>query len=193
MSVSGGTEKLQSILSVTYDDKGGHAAQHVEPVARRWLHTTFKPVKWLKLSERVSFEYSNGQGNVSTSHTGPILGAMWFPASASVYDRDAEGNLVYGDNGKPKYGGIASSADMEAGVTGPNIVNPVAQLETMRRRYPRTKVFSTTSLEIKPITEPDDQVRIHRRPRHARGGRILARNRRAGRLDDRNTRPVLLQ
>lgn len=153
VSVSGGTEKLQSILSVTYDDKEGTLLNTWSQSLGAKLHTTFKPVKWLKLSERVSFEYSNGQGNVSTSHTGPILGAMWFPASASVYDRDAEGNLVYGDNGKPKYGGIASSADMEAGVTGPNIVNPVAQLETMRRRYPRTKVFSTTSLEIKPITE----------------------------------------
>ena len=153
VSVSGGTEKLQSILSVTYDDKEGTLLNTWSQSLGAKLHTTFKPVKWLKLSERVSFEYSNGQGNVNTSHTGPILGAMWFPASASVYDRDAEGNLVYGDNGKPKYGGIASSADMEAGVTGPNIVNPVAQLETMRRRYPRTKVFSTTSLEIKPITE----------------------------------------
>ena len=152
MSITGGSETLSSILSVTYDKKEGTLLNTWSQALGAKLHTEFKPVKWLKLSERVNFEYSNGQGNISTSHTGPIYGAMWFPASASVYDRDANGNIVYGNDGKPKWGGIASSADMASGVEGPNIVNPVAQLETMHRRYPRTKIFSTTSLEIKPIT-----------------------------------------
>ena len=76
---------------------------------------------------------------------------MWFPSSASVYDRDAEGNIIYDDKGKPKYGGIASSADMAAGVTGPNVVNPVAQLETMHSRAPEMRFFSTTSFEVKPV------------------------------------------
>lgn len=152
VSITGGSETLSSILSVTYDKKEGTLLNTWSQALGAKLHTEFKPVKWLKLSERVNFEYSNGQGNISTSHTGPIYGAMWFPASASVYDRDANGNIVYGDDGKPKWGGIASSADMASGVEGPNIVNPVAQLETMHRRYPRTKIFSTTSLEIKPIT-----------------------------------------
>lgn len=44
---------------------------------------------------------------------------MWFPSSASVYDRDAEGNIIYDDKGKPKYGGIASSADMAAASPAP--------------------------------------------------------------------------
>lgn len=152
VSITGGSETLSSILSVTYDKKEGTLLNTWSQALGAKLHTEFKPVKWLKLSERVNFEYSNGQGNISTSHTGPIYGAMWFPASASVYDRDANGNIVYGNDGKPKWGGIASSADMASGVEGPNIVNPVAQLETMHRRYPRTKIFSTTSLEIKPIT-----------------------------------------
>ncbi|WP_295940724.1 TonB-dependent receptor [uncultured Alistipes sp.] len=151
-SISGGTEKLQSIFSVSYDKKEGTIINTWNQSLGAKLHTTFKPTKWLTISERVNFEYSNGQGNISTSHTGPILGAMWFPASASVYDRDSQGNIIYNDYGKPKWGGIASSEDMANGVTGPNIVNPVAQLESMRRRYPRTNVFSTTSIEIKPIT-----------------------------------------
>ena len=77
---------------------------------------------------------------------------MWFPASASVYDRDANGNIVYGQRRQTemrryrfvgRHGQRASS--------GPNIVNPVAQLETMHRRYSGArKIFSTTSLEIKP-------------------------------------------
>ena len=114
VSITGGSETLSSILSVTYDKKEGTLLNTWSQALGAKLHTEFKPVKWLKLSERVNFEYSNGQGNISTSHTGPIYGAMWFPASASVYDRDANGNIVYGDDGKPKWGGIASSADMAA-------------------------------------------------------------------------------
>ena len=40
---------------------------------------------------------------------------------------------------------------MAAGVTGPNVVNPVAQLETMHSRAPEMRFFSTTSFEVKPV------------------------------------------
>lgn len=151
ISLSGGTEKISSILSVTYDKKEGTIMNTWSESLGAKLHTDLRPTKWLKVSEHVSFEYLDGQGKVNRSHTGPILGAMWFPSSASVYDRDAEGNIIYDDKGKPKYGGIASSADMAAGVTGPNVVNPVAQLETMHSRAPEMRFFSTTSLEVKPV------------------------------------------
>lgn len=151
ISLSGGTEKISSILSVTYDKKEGTIMNTWSESLGAKLHTDLRPTKWLKISEKVSFEYLDGQGEVNRSHTGPILGAMWFPSSASVYDRDAEGNIIYDDKGKPKYGGIASSADMAAGVTGPNVVNPVAQLETMHRRAPEMRFFSTTSFEVKPV------------------------------------------
>ena len=151
ISLSGGTEKISSILSVTYDKKEGTIMNTWSESLGAKLHTGLRPTKWLKVSEHVSFEYLDGQGKVNRSHTGPILGAMWFPSSASVYDRDAEGNIIYDDKGKPKYGGIASSADMAAGVTGPNVVNPVAQLETMHSRAPEMRFFSTTSFEVKPV------------------------------------------
>jgi len=152
ISLSGGTEKLSAILSVTYDKKEGSIINTWSQSLGAKFSADFKPVKWLKISERVSFSQSDGQGNVNRSHTGPILGAMWFPASASVYDLDADGKIIYNDNGQPKWGGIASTADMAAGVAGPNIVNPVAQLKTMHSRAPRTRFFSTTALEVKPIT-----------------------------------------
>ena len=151
ISLSGGTEKISSILSVTYDKKEGAIMNTWSESLGAKLHTDLRPTKWLKVSEHVSFEYLDGQGKVNRSHTGPILGAMWFPSSASVYDRDAEGNIIYDDKGKPKYGGIASSADMAAGVTGPNVVNPVAQLETMHSRALEMRFFSTTSFEVKPV------------------------------------------
>ena len=168
VSITGGSETLSSILSVTYDKKEGTLLNTWSQALGAKLHTEFKPVKWLKLSERVNFEYSNGQGNISTSHTGPIYGAMWFPASASVYDRDANGNIVYGDDGKPKWGGIASSADMASGVEGPNIVNPVAQLETMHRRYPRTKISRPTSTCVRRMnSRPSSTCRADRALRAA--------------------------
>ena len=151
ISLSGGTEKISSILSVTYDKKEGTIMNTWSESLGAKLHTDLRPTKWLKVSEHVSFEYLDGQGKVNRSHTGPILGAMWVPSSASGYDRDAEGNIIYDDKGKPKYGGIASSADMAAGVTGPNVVNPVAQLETMHSRAPEMRFFSTTSFEVKPV------------------------------------------
>ena len=152
ISLSGGTEKISSILSVTYDKKEGTIMNTWSESLGAKLHTDLRPTKWLKVSEHVSFEYLDGQGKVNRSHTGPILGAMWFPSSASVYDRDAEGNIIYDDKGKPKYGGIASSADMAAGVTGPNVVNPVAQLETMHSRAPEMRFFSTTSSNASTTT-----------------------------------------
>ena len=72
VSITGGSETLSSILSVTYDKKEGTLLNTWSQALGAKLHTEFKPVKWLKLSERVNFEYSNGQGNISTSHTGPI-------------------------------------------------------------------------------------------------------------------------
>lgn len=116
ISLSGGTEKISSILSVTYDKKEGTIMNTWSESLGAKLYTDLRPTKWLKVSEHISFEYLDGQGKVNRSHTGPILGAMWFPSSASVYDRDADGNVIYDDNGKPKYGGIASTADMAAGV-----------------------------------------------------------------------------
>ena len=84
ISLSGGTERLSSVLSVTYDKKEGTIINTWSESLGAKLSTDFKPVKWLKVSERVSFEYLDGQGNVNRSHTGPILGALWFPASALV-------------------------------------------------------------------------------------------------------------
>lgn len=152
ISLSGGSETLSSIFSFTYDKKEGTLLNTWSQGLGAKLSTEYRPAKWLKISERVSFEYSNGQGNVVTSHTGPLIGAIWFPSSASIYDMDANGNTIYDANGNPKWGGIAPSGDMANGVVGPNTVNPVAQLETMRRRYPRTKIFSTTGIEVKPIS-----------------------------------------
>ncbi len=152
ISISGGNEKLKSILSVAYDKKEGTILNTYSENLGAKLNTELKVNDWLKITERVSMDYFNGQGNISTSHTGPIMGAMWFPSSAGIYDVDANGNVIYDASGNPAWGGIASSTDMANGVQGPNIVNPVARLETMYGRNPQTQLFSTTSVEVRPYS-----------------------------------------
>lgn len=193
VSVSGGTEKLQSILSVTYDDKEGTLLNTWSQSLGAKLHTTFKPVKWLKLSERVSFEYSNGQGNVNTSahgshpgrHVVPRIGIGVRPRRRREprlrRQRKAQirRHRLVGRHGGRRDG----PEHRQSGRTARNDAPPLPADEGLLDHLAGDQADHRA----------DDQVRIHRRPRHARGGRILARNRRAGRLDDRNTRPVLLQ
>ena len=61
ISLSGGTEKISSILSVTYDKKEGTIMNTWSESLGAKLHTDLRPTKWLKVSEHVSFEYLDGQ------------------------------------------------------------------------------------------------------------------------------------
>ncbi len=150
LSISGGTDKLRSYFSVGYDKKEGTLLNTYSESLNAKLNTEFQLTKWLKLSERASFVVSNGQGNVNTSHEGPIIGAMWYPRFAPVYEMDEKGNYVLDEKGNRIFGGTLPSW---AGVSGtPLLYNPVADLSRMHRKYPENKIFSTTSIEIKPIT-----------------------------------------
>ncbi len=149
LSLSGGTEKMQSVFSISYDKKDGVILNTNSRTVGARFYTNYNVNKWLSFSERVSFDYSNGQGDVNISHTGPIMGALWFPTSASVWELDKEGQQVYNSNGEALYGG--TSPMYVSGVEGPNIINPVAQLKYLNNKHPRTKVFSTSTVEIKPV------------------------------------------
>lgn len=150
VSLSGGTEKMQSVFSVSYDKKDGVLLNTYSESFNGKLQTDFQLAKWLKISERASFVVSNGQGKVDTSHEGPIMGALWYPRSASVWDMNEDGSYVLDEKGNRVYGGVTPSW---AGVSSvPLLYNPVATLEKLHRKYPENKIFSTTSIEIKPIS-----------------------------------------
>lgn len=70
------------------------------------------------MSERVSYEYKNGQGDVGTGHEGVLNQAVFFPRSASIYDYDKEGKLMIDEKtGKPLYHGtIPRWASAEASI-----------------------------------------------------------------------------
>ena len=149
-SISGGTEKVQSIFSLSYDKKEGVLLNTWSESFNGKLQTDFKLAKWLKISERASFVVSNGQGNVDTSHQGPIMGAVWYPRSATVYEMNEDGTYALDDKGNKFYGG---TTPLWANVNGtPLLYNPVAYLERLHRLYPENKIYSTTSVEIKPIS-----------------------------------------
>ena len=149
-TISGGSEKVQSIFSVSYDKKDGVLLNTYSESFNGKLQTDFKLTNWLKISERASFVVSNGQGNVDTSHQGPIMGAVWYPRAASVYEMNEDGTYARDEKGNRYYGGTSPEW---ADVNGtPMLYNPVAYLERMHRKYPEHKIFSTTSIEIKPIS-----------------------------------------
>ena len=60
-----------------------------------------------------------------------------------TYALDASGNRYFGGT-RPQWATNVSET--------PNIYNPVAYLTRMHRRYPENEIFSTTGLEIKPIS-----------------------------------------
>lgn len=150
VSVSGGSEKLNSILSLGYDKKDGVLLNTWSKGFNGKLAADYKVTDWLKVSERVSVAISNGQGNVLTNHEGPIVGAIWYPRSASVYAVDENGEYVLDADGNKQYGGVVYDGSTAA---GPLLFNPVKYLNTVRKQYPTTKLYSTTGIEIKPIPQ----------------------------------------
>ena len=150
ISISGGTEKMKNYFSVGYDNKEGTLLNTYSESLNAKLNTEFQLAKWLKLSERASFVVSNGQGNVNTTHEGPIIGAMLYPSFAPVYEMDEQGEYVLDDKGNRVFGGTLPSWASASGT--PLLYNPVAYLTRLHHKYPENKIFSTTSLEIKPIT-----------------------------------------
>lgn len=150
VSISGGSEKVQSLLSFSFDKKEGILLNTFSKDLSAKSVTTFNLTKWLKITERISFQHTNGQGGVNTSHEGPIMGAVWYPSSASVYEMNQDGSYFYNKDNEKIFGGVTPRWAAASGY--PNVYNPVADLTRMQQNNPSTRILSTTSLEIKPIS-----------------------------------------
>ncbi|GHT54341.1 SusC/RagA family TonB-linked outer membrane protein [Bacteroidia bacterium] len=156
ISLSGGTETLKSVASVSYDRTDGLLLNTYREQTGAKIGLDFQVAKWLKISETANFQYSNGQGGINTnSHESYIIEALMYPPSATVYEQDQNGNIVY-ENGQPLYGGtIPRWAKDVYGITAGygSIRNPVASLERLRQNRPSTNVYSTSVLELKPVKQ----------------------------------------
>ncbi|GAP42447.1 TonB-linked outer membrane protein, SusC/RagA family [Lentimicrobium saccharophilum] len=100
--------------------------------------------KWTTLRQNLVYDYSNGKSGIGDGHTGTIFGAMAYPRFSTVYEYDADGNKLYGGT-VPRWA-LAEGYSVEA-----DLRNPVAMLEKVRQNNPANRIFSNTSLEIKPI------------------------------------------
>ncbi len=154
INITGGTDVLKAITSVSYDKNEGTLLNTYKESLNAKMDVEFQLNKWLKLSERASFQYSNGQGNINNqSHEGVIINAIFYPRSATIYEYDRSGNILYDTFGRKRYGGTIPQYFAEEGISGyGEIRNPVATLNRLRQHRPSSTIFSTTGLELKPIS-----------------------------------------
>lgn len=153
VTLSGGTEKVKALASFSMDhDKGILLNTFRKDLSGR-VNVDFNINKWLNFNQNLTVTYSNGQGNVNTtSHEGVIMGAVFYPTSATVYEYDSNGNQLFTENGKPRFGGTIPEY-LTGSISGyGEIRNPVATLSRLRQYRPSSTIFSTSALTIMPIT-----------------------------------------
>lgn len=154
LSLSGGSETIKGIASFSYDKDDGILRNTYSRKFGAKIGIDFQVTQWLKIGERVTYQYTNGQGDVLSGHQGVLSSAVFFPRSASVYDYDKNGQLVHDSFGTPAYHGTVPTWAAEEGISGYGEVrNPVATLMRLDQNRPSSKIYSTTSVEINPITQ----------------------------------------
>ncbi len=154
ISLSGGTESLKAYGSFSYDKNEGILLNTYSEKLGAKFNVDFQIAKWLKFSQQAMYQYSNGQGDVwNNSHEGVLIGAIFYPRAATVYEYDEDENLLYDSFGIPLYGGTIPQWAVKQGVSGyGEIRNPVAELERMRQFRPSSSIYSTSTIEIKPLS-----------------------------------------
>jgi TonB-linked SusC/RagA family outer membrane protein len=152
VSLTGGSDRLKAFASFAYDKTDGLLINTYKSQLNGKMNIDFQLAKWATFSQKGTFQYSNGQGGIRTSsHESYIVEALGYPRSATVYEYDKSGNLRYGDNGNPLYGGTTPlwSKDVTSGYGSGR--NPVASLNRLRQNRPASSIFSTSTLELKPL------------------------------------------
>lgn len=153
ISFSGGTGSLKGFASISYDKDTGILKNTFANKLGSKGNIDFQINKWLKLSEQVTYQLTDGQGNIGTGHEGVLPNAIFFPRSATLYDTDEEGNILYDEYKHPLYHGTTPRWAAAKGISGyGEFRNPLAMLQRLDQKRPTHKLFSTTSLELKPIT-----------------------------------------
>lgn len=141
-----GAENYQSRLSFAYDDDEGVLINTFNKNLSLRYNGKIKLNKWVTVSE--DFVWKNtevrSKDTDNDGYTGPILSAVYMPASASVY------NVLGGSYGgttteDPAY--IAQYGSNFADIHG-DAVNPVRLLKAENRYDKTSELWSTTSLEI---------------------------------------------
>lgn len=144
LSLSGGNQDIKALGSVSYDNVEGTLINTYNEKLTARLNVEMALNKWVTLRQSMLYDYSNGKSSVGDGHTGSIFGAMAYPRFSTVYEYDADGNRLYGGT-VPRWA-LAEGYSVEA-----DLRNPVAMLEKVKQFNPKNRLFTTTSLELKPI------------------------------------------
>ena len=153
LSFSGGSQNLKGFLSANFDrDKGVLENTFARKFGAK-ANLEFKINKYVTFGEQVTYQFSDGQGDVNTGHEGVLANAIFYPRSATVYDYDKEGNPLLDDYGNPLFHGTVPRWAANEGIGGyGDLLNPVALLKRMDQKRPSHKLYSTSTLTVKPIS-----------------------------------------
>ncbi len=193
LSLSGGSENLKSYVSAEYAKTEGTLINTWNERLGLNANVDFNINKWLSVSQKANFTYTNGQGNINNSgHTGVIASAMFMPASATVYEFDNEGNPVMDDNGNQLYGGTVPLWAKDLGVAGTfgEVANPVATLKRLQQNRPNHTLFSTTSVNIKPVRSLNLKSEVSVGTKYNHYDDFVGRVTEIGKTNDQNSRTI---
>ena len=141
-----GTDKSSSRLSLSFDnDQGTLINTYKKNLALRY-NGKMQLNKWITISEDLVWKNTTSRSKETDNdaYTGPILSAVYMPASATIYnplDGSYGGTTTEDPAYIEKYGSNFADAHGDA-------VNPVRLLEAENLYTKTSDVWSTTSLEI---------------------------------------------
>lgn len=141
-----GTDKSSSRLSLSFDnDQGTLINTYKKNLALRYNGKMLLN-KWITISEDLVWKNTTSRSKETDNdaYTGPILSAVYMPASATIYnplDGSYGGTTTEDPAYIEKYGSNFADAHGDA-------VNPVRLLEAENLYNKTSDVWSTTSLEI---------------------------------------------
>lgn len=141
-----GTDKSSSRLSLSFDnDQGTLINTYKKNLALRY-NGKMQLNKWITISEDLVWKNTTSRSKETDNdaYTGPILSAVYMPASATIYnplDGSYGGTTTEDSAYIEKYGSNFADAHGDA-------VNPVRLLEAENLYNKTSDVWSTTSLEI---------------------------------------------
>lgn len=141
-----GTDKSSSRLSLSFDNDWGTLINTYKKNLALRYNGKMQLNKWITISEDLVWKNTTSRSKETDNdaYTGPILSAVYMPASATIYnplDGSYGGTTTEDPAYIEKYGSNFADAHGDA-------VNPVRLLEAENLYNKTSDVWSTTSLEI---------------------------------------------
>lgn len=144
-----GTENASSRLSLAYDNDEGTLINTFNKNLSIHYNGSMKLNKWVTISEDLIWKNttSRSKDTGNDAYTGPILSAVYMPASATIYN-PLDGSYGGTTTEDPAY--IEKYGSNFANIHG-DAVNPVRLLEAENIYSKTSDIWSTTSLQLADI------------------------------------------